>query len=546
VTVRRIIGCPGGGKTHKLEELAQRAAGTYGASNVLAVSLTRTAAAEIGGRDTGIPDENCATLHAHALRALEITHDEVAETPAVMRQFNAAHEGLIASANTDGWAGEDDGARGQASAVHAAVTNHRARMTPTTEWSNDERAYDVAWQDFCVQTGRYDFTTMIERCIDEHVDPLSAPRVILADEAQDFTRLEFGLLMQWAKSTDATVIVGDTEQCIFWFRGADPEALEQVPIARSESLTQSYRVPRAVHAAATTWVSQLPGPNVHWQPRDADGAVDLAPYALRDAADTADAAIESAREQTTMVLASCRYMLGPLVAELKARGEPFANPWRETEAAWNPLAGAGTRALLALLAPRPDAHRRMWTWGDLQALTEPMQASALARGAKASIKAHCMVDELCQTHINETVPLDTLFTLLGTDDPPLLGIDRDLRAALDWWTAGLSAKGHGAARYPLAVLDAHGAAGLKETPRLTIGTAHSVKGGEAAHVLVAPEISKEGFYEGWLGGGAARDAIVRQFYVACTRAREKLTVLDAGCPEYAPLPDVIRKMNVCV
>src|SRR4051794_11531180 len=61
VSVRRIVGCPGGGKTHKLEELAQRAAGTYGASNVLAVSLTRTAAAEIGGRETGIPDENCAT-----------------------------------------------------------------------------------------------------------------------------------------------------------------------------------------------------------------------------------------------------------------------------------------------------------------------------------------------------------------------------------------------------------------------------------------------------------------------------------------------------
>jgi hypothetical protein len=40
---------------------------------------------------------------------------------------------------------------------------------------------------------------------------------------------------------------------------------------------------------------------------------------------------------TVMVLATCSYMLEPLMAVLKRRGLPFHNPYRRKRRDWNPL-----------------------------------------------------------------------------------------------------------------------------------------------------------------------------------------------------------------
>jgi len=420
-------------------------------------------------------------------------------------------------------------------------------MTPPDQWTAEERDYHAVWTDWCEQTGREDFTTLIERCITENVAPITAPRVILADEAQDFTALEFTLLAQWAQGTDSTVMVGDSQQAIYWFRGADPERLEQVPVARGESLTHSYRCPRAVAAAAQHWAAQLPGERVTWTARDHDGHVTEAPYALRDTDDLIAGAL-AAGEGSTMILAACRYMLTPLCHELRARGIPFANRWATSEAQWNPLDGPGPRALLALLRPvLPGDAGRMWTWGDLYALTEPMQAAALQRGAKASIKEHCREDQFGVTHAREEVPVSTLFTLLGDAATRLLDIDRDARGTVAWWRSSLLARAQRSADYAARVWARGGIDHLRpawdplhKPAGLTVGTIHSTKGAEAAHVLLSPEISKTAYYEGWHGSDPrAKDALRRMAYVGMTRASESLTILEPGCPEALPLDECL-------
>lgn len=549
-TVHRILGCPGGGlsrKTRKLTELAARAAGQYGGHNVLAVSLTRTAAAELRGRADAIPQENCATLHAHALRALEVDPTALAETSTAMREFTADNDGCWAGGNVHHRDNIDDVANFGVPSLHVAVTNHRARLTPRSEWTDDERDYHAAWEDWKTQTRRVDFTDLIETCIREQVAPLQAPQVILADEAQDFTALEFQLLMAWAQGARSTVCVGDSQQCIYWFRGADPERLDALPVARGETLARSWRCPQAVADAAKRWAAQLPGDNVAWTSRYAAGHVEEAPVALRDTPDVIDLAQASvATGQTTMILASCRYMLAPLCHELRERGIAHANPWREEEAQWNPLKGTGARAVRGLLAPLSG---RFWTWGDLWAMTEPMRAAALARGAKASIEEHCRPDEFGVSRAGQEVAFSTLLTLLGVEgDEPhaLLGIDQRRNAiafpwALQWYEDHLLARGYKSVRYALDVVRNGGS--LDEAPLLTVGTIHSVKGGEADHVILAPELSKEGYYGSWLGGGKARDAIVRAYYVGLTRARETVTLLEPGCPEHAPVSDVLREAS---
>jgi superfamily I DNA/RNA helicase len=507
---------------------------------VLAVSLTRTAAAELRSRADAIPQENCATMHAHALRALEIDPSTLAETPAAMREFADASDIADGGSRRD----LDDLGDSAAPSLHVAVTNHRARLTPPADWTDDERAYSAAWEDWKTQTRRVDFTDMIQACIAEHVPPLNHPRVILADEAQDFTALEFQLLMTWAADAESTVCVGDSQQCIYWFRGADPDRLDALPVAHNETLKQSWRVPRAVHAVAGRWAAQLPGPAVDWCPRDTQGHVEEAVFALRDTPHVADLAQVMGRHGTTMVLASCRYMLAPLCAELRERGIAYHNPWRAEETQWNPLQGPGAVAVRALMAPVTDG--RFWTWGDLLDLTAVMRADALARGSKAAIEEHCRRDEFDVSRAGETVPFDTLLTLLGMEDRrfvdhPMLGIDlsssRDV--ALDWLRDSLLARASKSTRYALDVV--RGGGSLTDEPRLVVGTVHSVKGGEADHVILAPELSKEGYWQAWCGGGAARDAIVRAYYVALTRARETVTLLEPGCPEYAPVSDVLRE-----
>ena len=64
---------------------------------------------------------------------------------------------------------------------------------------------------------------------------------------------------------------------------------------------------------------------------------------------------------------------------------------------------------------------------------------------------------------------------------------------------------------------------LREKPRVIVGTIHSVKGGEAEHVHLLPDLARSSF-QGWVTPGPSRDAVLRLFYVAATRASETLTI----------------------
>jgi superfamily I DNA/RNA helicase len=62
-----------------------------------------------------------------------------------------------------------------------------------------------------------------------------------------------------------------------------------------------------------------------------------------------------------------------------------------------------------------------------------------------------------------------------------------------------------------------------DQPKVVVGTIHSVKGGEADVVHLFPDISQAGDAQ-YQRCGAARDAVIRVFYVGLTRARETLYI----------------------
>jgi DNA helicase II / ATP-dependent DNA helicase PcrA len=533
--VHLIVGPPGTGKSTALATEAEQAGREYGGRDVAIVSLTRTAAAEIAGR-TDISPENVGTLHAHAYRALE--HPKLAETPEGLRAWADAHPELRLTGgrgNVDDLDPQiiDDSGRTHADDVHQQVMNHRARMTPRDQWTADERDYDRRWEDWKRETSRLDFTDLIETALRDTDQHPAHPRTLLGDEGQDFSTLELALFRKWARHADRAVVAADPDQSIYQWRGADPRAFDRIEDARV--LGQSYRVSRAVHELATTWVRQIAGRrDAPYQPRNAAGYATASAITLRTPELLLDSVrFEVERGRTVMILTTCGYMLAPVLAALKQAGVPFHNPLRPERGQWNPLRAG--RRLAAFLRADDSVwgdDARLWTWDDLRAFTEPLSArSALARGAKALIDEKCRLDKFGGSQAEQEVPAETLLELFGTADfrHPAF------RGDLDWWETNLLASQRDRMSYPLEVCRTQGGRALVETPRVTVGTIHSVKGGEADCVYVAPDLSRAAMWDGWHVGGEPRDHIVRTLYVGLTRARETVTVLSPSGPDHVPL-----------
>jgi DNA helicase II / ATP-dependent DNA helicase PcrA len=532
-----IEGPPGTGKTTTLARRCKATVADRGPRSVAIASLTRTAAAEIAGRDTGVPEDLVGTLHAHAYRALD--RPELAETPEKLREWGAMHPAHELTAGrraqledaTDQGTGQAPGDQ-----LHAAVMNRRARLTPREHWTPEERAYDALWADFKKQTHALDFTDLIERAATDTPRHPAAPEILLLDEAQDFSALELRLAMTWASHCDKAVIVGDRRQALYGWRGADPRALDPERLrAAYQLLDQSHRVPGAVHALAQQWAAGLTIGAAPYKPTGEPGAARQLEASLTEPAAILDhVEADLAQGADTMILATCSYMLGPLLAELRRRAIPFHNPHRETQGQWNPLRGA--RRLLAYLRPDERAwgqQARLWTWADLKAWTDPLNArAALARGAKQLITEKCRPDRFGESHADEVVPPELICTLLDVADTTA---HPAFRGDIDWWHDNLLASKRPAAAYPVQVARRRGPRALVETPRVVVGTVHSVKGAEAGRVYLAPDLSKQGYWHGWTQGGEPREAIIRMGYVGITRAREQITVLRPSTCEHMPL-----------
>ena len=101
---------------------------------------------------------------------------------------------------------------------------------------------------------------------------------------------------------------------------------------------------------------------------------------------------------------------------------------------------------------------------------------------------------------------------------------------MEWLDMSMMESKRRSMKYPMSVFKRFGMKGLAADgepdayPRIHVGTIHSFKGAEADSVYVFPDLSPAGQKEWQTGRTRTRDAVVRCFYVAMTRASEKLTL----------------------
>ena len=205
------IGPPGTGKTTWLSRQIEKAFEKD--HNITIISLTRSSAAEVAGRDLPIPDNQVGTLHSQCFRALRGV--QIAESQKNIEHWNNQYPQFrISSVDEDG---EDPLMEPEAALEGNAFLNEynilRGRMAPRTTWSDQILAFATKWEAWKAEQDVLDFTDLIERCNEEIDQAPGNPSVIMIDEAQDMDRLEMALSQKWGQAAGNLVIVGDPDQC---------------------------------------------------------------------------------------------------------------------------------------------------------------------------------------------------------------------------------------------------------------------------------------------------------------------------------------------
>lgn len=563
-----VLGPPGTGKTTYLSKQIESAQRKHGDQGVVVVSFTRAAAAEIAGRvgyqeprqgGRGYrgggysynPDEptegrtgghsgtgggkRIGTLHSLCYHAIE--RPEIADTHAAKFNEGVPEQYRITGAsNSTKKAGIDEPDWSTAGKLgdqlHMSVQKLRARMVEPKMWPMAERDWFERWCAWKTKNDLLDFTDLIEQAIARNIPPPVGCRVGIVDEAQDFTALELTLVRRWAEHLETTVIAYDDDQSLYAFKGARADVLvSSLPDEdHRRVLAQSYRVPRVVHELASRWIEQIEqrAPK-EYKPRDFEGSLGfLNGTTSRRPESLVDLISEDIDNgKSVMILAACSYMLAPTITHLRKNGIPFHNPYRVTRGDWNPLRrgggsvstrlGAFLQRNVEFVEDEADAILHLWTAKDAWSFAEHLDARVFSkRGAKAELK------ELATTEGESLITDDEFFK----------------PEHLPWLTSGdieafeahlLNSK---AKAYDFATSIAKmNPKLLNETPKVVVGTIHSVKGGEADVVYVFPDLSPEGMRH-WLSphGARGRDDIRRLFYVAFTRARERLVLCQRATP----------------
>jgi DNA helicase-2/ATP-dependent DNA helicase PcrA len=505
----------------------------FGPDAVLVTSFSRAAAAELAGRDLPIAGDRVGTLHSHCYHALG--GPEIAE--ANVQEWNRDNPEMAITAvkkpgKLDGEeTGEEDdsGLAKDGDGFLQQVSRFRGVQLPERAWPPNVREFAQRWTKYKQANGLMDFTDLIDTCLREVAVAPKSPSVIFADEAQDLNRMQLSLVRKWGERASYFIVAGDDDQAIFSFAGAQPEAMlhPDIPDDHKIVLKQSYRVPRTVHALAERTIRQvtvrqekvyLPRPEDGRVSKLAAGGHNSTGYGILKTAEE-----HMAQDRTVMFLASCSYMLKPLIQVLRKHGIPFHNPYRRSNGFWNPIRlgrpASTPHRILALLVAHRDfgEYHRAWTQRDVALWADWLASKGVLRhGAKKSLQQADAGREAGLEY------LDRIFES-GALDALMEAWEGDYRGLLQWWRDRLTSDAAKRSEFPAEIAARYGPQALMETPKIVVGTIHSVKGGQADVVYLFPDISRAGD-EQYQRMGAPRDSVVRLFYVGITRARETLYI----------------------
>jgi DNA helicase-2/ATP-dependent DNA helicase PcrA len=461
-----------------------------------------------------IGDEQVGTLHSHAFRALG--SPKMCVDTKSLKDWNDRVSPIYRIK------GDDAEVSGLGDAILSQYNLARCRLTPRDQWPANVLEFAEKYESWKRDRGEMDYEDLIENAYRDNTTAPNCPSTILVDEAQDCTASEFRLVRRWARHAKRLIMVGDTDQAIFYFRGADPASFyaTDIPEDHSKVLSQSYRVPKAVHAEALSMIRRIDDRiDVSYHPTAEDGDCTYSSFGMRYGLAPLMRQIDDrlSNGKSVMCLFACAYMAQPLCAELRGAGIPYWNRYAADRPQFNPLhppKGVGLlQRVCDYLRPNETVYgdkSRMWTWTELLNWTDVCNASGmLIRGKKSRIEA------CAHEWPNDLVTADDIIDLFDPAE-----IDKLSNCDLDYFESRANNAKVGLLGYIKEIVRRGGFPAILEQPKLTVGTVHSCKGGEADSVFLCPDLSASGWE--CLGDARFRDSIYRTMYVGMTRAKNEL------------------------
>ena len=253
-----IVAGPGSGKTRTLTHRIAHLVAERGMppERCLAITFTRRAAAEMRERLARLMPEQAETIAIHTFHSLGLTIlREQPEAAGLQRGFRIASEAERARALADALDVSEHKAETLLNAISKAK---RASSAASADIADAAAAYQLmlaarGWIDFD------DLITLPVKALSG--DPALAARYqerwrsISVDEFQDVDEQQYRLLRLLAPPESDLCVIGDPDQSIYGFRGADASCFdrfrEDYPAAATVRLARNYRSTGTIVSAAS-------------------------------------------------------------------------------------------------------------------------------------------------------------------------------------------------------------------------------------------------------------------------------------------------------
>ncbi len=123
-----------------------------------------------------------------------------------------------------------------------------------------------AYQEYCRRLASLhllDFDDLLKNALETSNPPKRCFSYLLVDEFQDINQLQYELILQWQKNGKHLFAIGDPDQSIYGFRGANSQCFERLqtdfPTLRTIRLHQNYRSSPQILSCALHTISHNPG-----------------------------------------------------------------------------------------------------------------------------------------------------------------------------------------------------------------------------------------------------------------------------------------------